>query len=298
MARLQANGITIEYERSGPENGEPLLLIQGVGAQLIRWPDALCARFAAAGFHVIRFDNRDAGLSTHMRDAPVPNLAAVQDAQRRGEQPALPYTLNDMADDTAALLDGLDIARTHVLGISLGGMIAQALAIRHRERVVSLNIFMSQSGNPDLPPSDEQKMRKLATAAPDPMRDLEGYLRHSVDLNQTLGSPLYPTPEVELREFARQAALRAYNPAGALRQLAAGRGSPDRRTQLGELGLPTLIVHGRADGLIPPESGEDIARSIPGAWLLMVDGMGHDLPPQLFELFASSVIANCHRATQ
>lgn len=298
MAQLQANGITLEYERSGPEHGEPLLLIQGVGMQLIRWPDVLCAQFAAAGFHVIRFDNRDAGLSTHLHDAAVPNLAAVQAVHQRGEHPALPYTLNDMADDTAALLDGLDIERAHVLGMSLGGMIAQALAIRHRARVASLNIFMSQSGNPDLPPSDAEKIRVLAKAAPDPMRDMEGYLRHSVDLNQTLGSPLYPIPEADLREFARQAALRAYNPAGALRQLAAGRGSADRRAQLRELDIPTLVVHGRADGLIPPEGGEDIARAIPGAWLLLVDGMGHDLPPQLFELFASNVIANCRRAAR
>jgi pimeloyl-ACP methyl ester carboxylesterase len=255
----------------------------------------LCKAFEHAGFRTLRFDNRDIGRSTHI-DAPVPDIAAVVEARRQGREPELPYTLSDMAADTVGLLDALGIARAHVFGVSLGGMVAQVMAIEHRERVRSLSIFMSQSGNPDLAPSKPEAMAILSKRAPDPREDREGYLRHQVELNRTLGSPDYPAPEAGLRAFATLAAERAWNPAGAARQLAAARGATDRRPALRALSIPALVVHGVEDPLIPVEHGADIARAIKGAWLLELNGMGHDLPAELTDLFVSAVGANCVRA--
>ena len=298
MPRASANGVGIEYELSGPADGPVLLMIHGVGAQLIRWPPALVDGFERAGFRTLRFDNRDIGLSTHMDGAPVPDIGAVIAARREGREPDLPYTLSDLAADTAGLLDALGIARAHVLGVSLGGMVAQVMAVEHRARVLSLNILMSQSGNPDLPPAKPEALAILSRPAPDPREDREAYLRHQVELNRTLGSPAYPSPEAELRHFAALAADRAWNPAGPARQFAAARGGADRRAQLRELSVPTLVIHGVDDPLLPVDGAADIARNLPGAWLLEIGGMGHDLPAELLDLFVSTIAANCARATR
>ena len=296
MAQAKANGITIEYEMSGPADAPVLLMIHGVGAQLIRWPQALIDRFHRAGFRTLRFDNRDIGLSTHMDSAPVPDIAAVVAARRQGREPELAYTLSDLAADTTSLLDALNIAGAHVLGVSLGGMVAQVMAIEHRARVLSLNIFMSHSGNPDLPASQPEAMAILSKRAPDPFADREAFLAHQVALNRALGSPGYPASEAELRTFAAQAADRAFYPLGPARQMAATRGAGDRRPLLRQLSVPALIVHGGDDPLFPPECGTDLAQSIKGAWLLAAGGMGHDLPAELFALFVCTVSANCARA--
>jgi len=295
MPNVASNGIQLEYERLGPPNGETILLIHGVGAQLIRWPQNFCDRLVAAGFQVIRFDNRDVGLSTHMDGAPMPDLNAAVAAKQRGETPDLPYTLADMAADAAGLLDALNIASAHIVGVSLGGMIAQVLAIEHRTRVRSLAILMSHSGNSDLPPSDPLALTALATPAPDPRVDEEAYLQHSVRLNHTLGSPAYPVDEPVLREFARRAARRSYNPRGAARQLAASRCAPDRRQALRALDIPTLVIHGTEDRLIPVAAGVDIAGHIPKALLLTIEGMGHDLPEQLIDILVGTIGINTRR---
>ncbi len=295
MARTQANGITIEYELSGPAQGPVLLMIHGVGAQLIRWPPALIGGLETAGFRTLRFDNRDIGLSSHMDEQGLPDLAAVAAARAQGREPVLPYTLSDMAADAVGLLDGLGIAAAHLLGVSLGGMVAQVMAIEHGARVRSLNLFMTHSGNPDLPPSNPDALAILATRAPDPQRDRGAYLDHQVALNRALGSPRYPTPEAELRTLAARAADRAYNPAGPARQLAVGRGAPDRRAWLSKLSVPTLVVSGSDDPLFPPECGRDLAASIAGAWLLELGGMGHDLPAELFDVFIGAVRDNAAR---
>lgn len=295
MAQVQANGITIEYELAGPADGPVLLMIHGVGAQMIRWPQALLDSLQAAGFRTLVFDNRDIGLSTHI-DAPIPDLNAALSARVRGEEPDLPYNLSDMAADTAGLLAALDIASAHVMGVSLGGMIAQQLAIEHRERVRSLTIVMSQSGNPDMPPSKPEAIAILSNRPPDYQADLEGYLRHQVELNRTVGSPAYPVPEADIRDFAQRAANRAWNPAGTARQLVAGRASADRREQLRALDIPALVIHGEDDPLITIESGLDIAENIAKSWLLRVRGMGHDIPAELVGLFTHTIQANCARA--
>jgi pimeloyl-ACP methyl ester carboxylesterase len=296
MARVEVGGIAIEYELSGPQDGPVLLMIHGVGAQLIRWPPALIERFERAGFRTLRFDNRDVGLSSHLNHLGIPDIAAIVAARSAGQVPDLPYTLSDMAADTVGLLDALDIASAHILGVSLGGMIAQVMANEHRARVLSLNLFMTQSGNPDLPPSDPAALAILSKRSPDPKQDREAFLSHQVALNRALGSPAYPAPEAELRAFAALAADRAYNPAGPARQLAAARGAPDRRPQLRQLSVPTLVVHGGDDPLFPPECGTDLARSIAGSWLLEPGGMGHDLPAELIDLFVNTTGTNCARA--
>lgn len=296
MARAKSNGIEIEYELSGPADGPVLAMIHGVGAQLVRWPDAFCGKLTSTGFRILRLDNRDVGLSTHMDDAPVPDVAAVGEARRQGLEPALPYTLSDMASDVVGLFDAIGIDRAHLLGVSLGGMIAQVIAIEHPTRARSLNIFMSQSGNPELPQSRPEALAILSKRAPDPHQEREAYLRHQVELNRTVGSPAYPVPEAELRRYAALSADRAWNPLGPARQLAAGRGGADRRPFLRNLSLPAVVIHGMADPLLPVESAPDLAGALPGAWLLEIDGMGHDLPAALFDLFTGVVAANCARA--
>jgi pimeloyl-ACP methyl ester carboxylesterase len=296
MPQAQANGITLEYEVCGRPDGRPLLLIHGLGAQLIRWPQALVDGFAAAGFRVIRYDSRDVGLSTHMDAAPVPDLAAALEACRRGEDPGLPYTVADLARDAAGLLDRLGIERADVLGVSLGGQVAQTLAAAQPERLLSLNVFMSHSGAPELPPAQPQALAQLTGAAPDPFAAEAAFLDNAVAMGRALGSPDYPIPEADLRRFALAAARRAYYPAGAARQLAAGRTAPDMRPALRRLDIPTLVVHGADDPLIPLAGGEDIARNVEGSLLLTIKGMGHDLPPQLFEVFIDAVAMNVRRA--
>jgi pimeloyl-ACP methyl ester carboxylesterase len=296
MPQVTANGIAIEYAISGPRDGPPMLLIHGVGAQLIRWPQGLCDRLMAAGFRVLRYDSRDIGLSTHMLDAPIPDLAEVTKARRQGREPKLPYTLADLADDAAGLLAALDIAAAHVVGVSLGGMVAQQLAIAKPERVLSMTSIMSQSGNPDLPGSSPEALAKLSAIAPDPATDREGYIGHQVSLNRVLGSPAYPAPEDTLRQTAALVADRNYYPPGAARQLAAGRSAPDRRPGLRQLSLPVLVIHGSDDPLMPPVCGQDTADNVPNAWFLQINGMGHDLPEPLLDLFVANIVANCARA--
>jgi pimeloyl-ACP methyl ester carboxylesterase len=296
MAQVTANGIGIAYELDGPAEGPVLLMIHGVGAQLVRWPEALCAALAAAGFRTLRMDNRDIGLSTHMDGAAVPDLAEVTRAKAEGRVPDLPYTLSDMADDSAGLLDALGIERVHVLGVSLGGMIAQQLAIAHPAKVASLALMMTQSGNPVLPPSNPEVLAMLAKRAPDPVSAREDYLSHQVLLNRTIGSPAYPAPEADLRAIAARTAERAWNPLGPARQLAAARAAPDRTPALRELRVPTLVIHGADDPLILPECGDDLAAAIPQAWLLKPGGMGHDLPTALTGLFVATICANVERA--
>lgn len=298
MAQAKVNGITLEYEIEGPADAPVLLMIHGVGAQLIRWPPAFCKALVEAGFRILRFDPRDIGLSTHMDDAPVPDLAKVLEARARGEEPDLPYTLSDLAADATGLLDALGIRSAHVLGISLGGMVAQVIAIEHPARVDSLAIMMSQSGNPGIPPSRSEALAALTKPAPDPVHEREAYLDHQVERNRVLGSPAYPVPEAELRRFAALAAERAWNPRGTARQLVAGRGSADRRALLRKLSVPALVLHGADDPLIPVEAGEDIADSIRGSWFVKIDGMGHDLPSELFGLFVAAIGANAARAAR
>ncbi|TDD42862.1 alpha/beta hydrolase [Nonomuraea terrae] len=265
--RVTANGIDIAYESFGSPDGRPLLLVMGLGAQLIQWDEDFCRLLAEQGHHVVRFDNRDAGLSTHFHDAGVP---------ARGE-PA-PYLLDDMADDTAGLMDALGWARAHVVGASMGGMIAQTLAIRHPERVLSLTSIMSTPG-PGVAPPTEAAMGALLSRPPS---DRDGVMDQSVVTWSVIGSPGYELDRELIRARAGLAYDRCFDPAGTGRQLAAINASGDRTEALAKVRVPALVLHGEEDPLVPVAGGRATAAAIAGARLVTYPGMGHDLPRALW----------------
>jgi pimeloyl-ACP methyl ester carboxylesterase len=295
MAKAQANGISIEYESFGAETAEPILLIMGLGAQMTLWPAPFCEKLAARGYRVIRFDNRDAGLSTHFNEAGVPDMAQVFGAITGGKAPDVPYTLSDMADDAVGVLDALEIPKAHIVGASMGGMIAQLVAADHPERTLSLTSIMSTTGNPDLPRSTPEAMAVLTNRPPSP-DNLEAYLAHSVAAARVTGSPAYPAEEVALRERITSDVKRAYNPTGFSRQIAAVTATGDRREKLKTITAPTLVIHGADDPLVPLAGGHDTARSIPGAEILVISGMGHDLPLALYDTLIDAIVGATKRA--
>ncbi|MFI7610028.1 alpha/beta fold hydrolase [Nonomuraea terrae] len=265
--RVPANGIDIAYESFGSPDGRPLLLVMGLGAQLIQWDEEFCRLLAEQGHHVVRFDNRDAGLSTHFHDAGVPARS----------EPA-PYLLDDMADDTAGLMDALGWARAHVVGASMGGMIAQTLAIRHPERVLSLTSIMSTPG-PGVAPPTEAAMGALLSRPPS---DRDGVMDQSVVTWSVIGSPGYELDRELIRARAGLAYDRCFDPAGTGRQLAAINASGDRTEALAKVRVPALVLHGEEDPLVPVAGGRATAAAIPGARLVTYPGMGHDLPRALW----------------
>jgi pimeloyl-ACP methyl ester carboxylesterase len=295
MPKAHVNGINIEHDGFGSEDAAAILLISGLGVQMTRWTAPFCQMLAAQGFHVIRFDNRDVGLSTHFADSPVPDLAAVAGALARGERPELPYTLDDMADDAVGLLEALGIEGAHIVGRSMGGMIAQIVASEHPERTLTLTSIMSSSGNPGLPPSSPEAMAVLTQRAPHPSQDEKGFLDHSVRAARILGSPGLPFDEAAQRAQALGEAKRAYNPAGFGRQIAAIVAAGDRRARLNTIAAPTLVLHGAADPLIPLAGGKDTAANIKGAELRVIEGMGHEIPPGLYQTVVRAIADNARR---
>jgi pimeloyl-ACP methyl ester carboxylesterase len=296
MPKVAANGIEIEYEVHGPDGGEPLLLIMGLGQQLTRWPASLIERLVGEGFRVIRFDNRDIGLSTGFDAAPTPDLPTVFGALAEGKNPGAPYLLADMADDAAGLLDALGVARAHVAGVSMGGMIGQMLAARHPDKVLSLTSVMSTTGNPAVPPATPEAQAVLF--ARPASTDLESLVEHALKAQIAIQSPAWPVnPETE-RPLLRAGIQRAYRPMGVLRQMIAVIASGDRREALKTITAPTVVLHGAADPLVPVEGGKDTAATIPGAELRIVEGMGHDLPEGVRGAFVDAVKSAAARARQ
>lgn len=294
MAQARVNGISLEYEVHGPEDGAPLLLIMGLGAQMTRWPAPLYEKLVARGMRVIRFDNRDVGLSQKFSGAP--SLADVAAALSAGEKPALPYTLDDMAADAVGLLDFLGIERAHIAGASMGGMIGQLVAADYPARVLSLTSIMSTTGNPSLPRATAEAMAVLTTRAPDPATNEAAFLDHSVRSARTIGSPGFPFDEAFLRTRALSDARRCYEPAGVARQLAAITANGDRRAKLARITAPVVVLHGEADPLVPVDGGRDTAASIPAAELQIVQGMGHDVPPGLYDVVVDAISRAVSRA--
>ena len=294
MAQARVNGIFLEYEVHGPEDGAPLLLIMGLGAQMTRWPAPLYEKLVARGMRVIRFDNRDVGLS--QKFSGTPNLADVVAALTAGEKPTLPYTLDDMAADAVGLLDFLGIERAHIAGASMGGMIGQLLAADYPGRVLSLTSIMSTTGNPSLPRATPEAMAVLTTRAPNPATNEAAFLEHSVRSARTIGSPGFPFEEGFLRARALSDAQRCYEPAGVARQLAAITANGDRRAKLARITAPVVVVHGEADPLVPVDGGRDTAASIPAAELQIVHGMGHDVPPGLYDVIVDAISRAVARA--
>lgn len=291
MASVAANGIRLEYESFGPERAPAILLIMGLGGQMTRWNVELCELLVGRGFRVIRFDNRDSGLSSHFDEAPVPDLRALQ----RGEAVAVPYTLDDMATDSIGLLDALDIERAHLAGASMGGAIAQIAAASYPARVRSLTSIMSSSGNPDLPPPTPAAATALFAPLPR-QRDRESIVADSIARYATLESPAWPTDRERLRQMFAAEYDRNFDPRGVGRQLAAIIASGDRRPLLQTITAPTVVVHGAADQLIPPACGKDVARHIAGAELRLIAGMGHDFPVALSALIADAIGTAAARA--
>jgi pimeloyl-ACP methyl ester carboxylesterase len=287
--RAAANGIEIAYETVGDPSNPALLLVMGLGTQLIHWDVELCELFAERGFHVIRFDNRDAGRSTYV-DAPVPNLRRAM----AGLRIDAPYLLDDMADDAFGLLDHLGIEAAHVAGASMGGMIAQTMAIRRPERVLSLTSIMSTTGERRMGRPKLRVWGVLLRTAP---RDKDAAVEYFVRVFRLIGSKGFPADEDRVRALAAEAYDRGHSPAGTGRQLAAIMASGDRTARLRELQVPALVFHGRDDPLIPFRGGRATADAIPGARLIAVPGMGHDLPRQVWPQLVDAVAETAARAS-
>jgi pimeloyl-ACP methyl ester carboxylesterase len=278
--------VEVCYEELGDPDGEPLLLVMGLGAQMIHWDRDFCDLLGARGYRAIRFDNRDAGRSTHLR-APPPGRAAMLLGLGR---PA--YTLDDLADDAARLLDHLGFESAHVAGASMGGMIAQVLAYRHPRRVRSLALIMTTSGRRAL---SMPTWRALGGLLARPARSREELIELLVRTFRVIGSPGYPFDEERFRALAGSTWDRGYNAAGTARQLHAITASGDRTRRLRAIAAPTVVIHGDRDPLIRPSNGRLIARTIPGAQLVMLPGMGHDLPQALWERIIGAIDANAKR---
>jgi pimeloyl-ACP methyl ester carboxylesterase len=278
--QISANGISIEVDEAGAADAPPVLLIRGLGTQMIQWPGDFRRTLTDRGFRIVLFDNRDVGLSQKLAAAGRPDMGAVMRAIREGRPPDVPYTLFDMAADAIGVLDALEIGRAHVVGISMGGMIAQVLAARYAERVRSLVSIMSSSGHPDLPPPTPEAMQVLMSAPEDPT-DRECVIRHTMKGRRVIGSPGYPQDDTSLRREVAAAYDRCYDPDGIARQMVAVISGGSRATLLAEIKAPTLVIHGADDPLVPVECGRDTAKRIPSARLEIIPGMGHEISPGL-----------------
>ncbi len=276
--RAQANGIEIVYDTFGHPSAPPILLITGLGGQMIGWRDEFCTELAEHGLWVIRFDNRDAGLSTRFDGAEPPPLPVLVWAALRRKPVEVPYTLSDMAADAVGLLDWLQIDAAHVVGISLGGMIAQTMAIEHPSRVRTLTSMLSSTGWLRLP-LPRPKARILLVATP---RDRAGAIEHSARVYRTLRGSRFPLDEAHVREAAARAYERCSTPGGSARQIAAVVASAGRQARLASVTAPTLVIHGAEDPVVPLGHGISTAEAIPGASLMVIHGLGHELPPAVW----------------
>lgn len=289
MTIAPANGISLCYDTFGDPANPPMLLVMGLGAQMTMWDPAFCEALAARGFYVIRFDNRDVGLSTRMEGGPEPDLPAAIG----GDLSSAAYTLWDMADDAIGLLDHLGIAKAHIVGASMGGMIVQAMAIRHPGRVLSMTSIMSTTGNREVGQSTPGAMAALVAPPPNSREEaIEG----AVQVMRIIGSPSYPLDEDELRRRTAEDYDRCFYPAGMARQIVAIIASGDRTEALKEVSVPTLVIHGEADPLVTLSGGQATAAAIPGARLLTFPGVGHDIPRQLMDQYVEAIVENSRRA--
>lgn len=279
MPTLKANGIEIAYERHGDPARPAVLLVMGLGGQLSMWPRVLVDDLVAAGYHVVRFDNRDIGLSAKFDGTRVPNIVAQMALRRIGISLKTPYTLADMANDTVGLMDGLGIRSAHLVGISMGGMIGQFVAASHPERIASFTALMTTTGNPKLPRPDRRVLEAIIRRGPRPA-GREAIIAASVHAFSVIGTPGEDQNTNGMRDRIAESFDRNYCPSGLARQIAAIIATGDFRKQTRAIRAPTLVIHGTADPLVPPDGGKDIARLVQGARLELIEGMGHDIPPR------------------
>jgi pimeloyl-ACP methyl ester carboxylesterase len=277
------------YQRFGNPALPPVFLIMGAGAQMINWPEGFCVELASRGLHLIRFDNRDAGLTTHFSDAPVPDFSAIQS----GDFSTVTYTLSDMAADTVGLMDALGYDSVHLVGATMGGMIAQTIAIEYPQRVRSLTSIMSTTGDSSVGQPDYSVLGNLGSP---PYDDRQAYIDWQIKSRKAIGSPKYPLDEKYVAHIAGLAWDRDHDPLGMMRQAVAVIKSGDRTEQLRSLKMPTLVIHGESDKMINISGGRAVAAAIPGAELVTFEGMGHELPRALWSEFATKIVNLIQRA--
>jgi pimeloyl-ACP methyl ester carboxylesterase len=277
------------YETFGSPHATALLLVMGLASQMLLWDDEFCEHLAAEGFHVIRFDNRDVGRSSILRDAPVPKRWQLIVRDPRGAA----YSLDDMADDAVGLLDHLEIGAAHVVGVSMGGMLAQLTALRHPGRVLSLVSIMSSTGNRKVGRANPRVAKRLLRKVP---RDREGYIEDHIENYRIIGSKGFDFEEEHKRERAGRLFDRGIHPAGSARQMAAVVTAADRTPLLRQLRIPTTVIHGDADPLVDISGGRATAAAIPDAKLVVIPGMGHDMPRQLWPQIIGAIVDNAARA--
>ena len=287
MPQIKANGIALEYASYGSNDHDTILLIMGLGAQMTRWPIGLIEMFTRRGYRVVTFDNRDVGLSHKFDEAGPGDVAAIMAARLAGKPVTAAYNIDDMANDAAGLLDALHIKQAHIVGASMGGMIAQMVAANHPNKTLSLTSIMSTTGSPDVPPANPEAMAILMNRPVS--TDLEVLGEEAVRTARTIGSPAYPADAAQIRARFLEDYRRSHYPVGFTRQIAAVMASGDRRAALTKITAPTIVVHGLADPLVPVEGGRDTAATIPGAELREIPGMGHDLPEALFSQVVDAV---------
>lgn len=286
-----ANGITLAYESFGRPSDPPVLLIMGLSSQMVMWEDEFCASLAARGFRVIRFDNRDVGLSTKFSKAGMPHINALLTGKTKGSL-VVPYTLADMAQDTLGLMDELGIAKAHIVGASMGGMIGQEIALRYPDRIMTLTSIMSTTGDPLLPGPRQEALEMLFRPIP---MDREGYISYFSEVWQLLCGPRYPMDNDTAQRLGDVTFTRGVEPAASARQFAAIIASGSRKERLVSLTIPTLVIHGSDDPLVPVEGGIDTARSIPGARLMIMEGMGHSVPKELWHEIINAIAPHAGR---
>jgi pimeloyl-ACP methyl ester carboxylesterase len=295
MTAISANGITLEHESLGPQDAPVVLLVMGLGMQLVAWPDEFCDGLVQRGFRVLRFDNRDCGLSQKLDELGTPRVPGMILRALLGLPVRAPYDLTAMAADSIGLLDVLGVRQAHVVGASMGGMIGQLLAALHPGRVLSLTSIMSTSGARHLPQPSARIRRELLRRPREPLT-VDTLLAHYEHLFGVIGSPGYPQDPAGFRMRIRRAVERGYHPAGFLRQLAAILATGDRSPLLGRITCPTLVIHGKADPLVPYQGGVDTAYKVRDARLVLLDGFGHDFPPALFGRFADMIARHATEA--
>lgn len=295
MPFVRANGVDLAYEVRGDPAAPPLLLVMGLGMPLSLWPDAFVDGLVAAGFRAVLFDNRDVGQSQRIEGEPLGSALWAIGKVFMGFPVKGVYTIEDMAEDAAGLLAALGIPKAHVVGMSMGGMIAQSLASRHPARVASLTSIMSTSGHPRASVGSPKALRAILQLPPDP-KDLGAVARHLEHVLRVIGSERFPPDDAELKAVCGRVAERGLDPQGATRQLFAILASGDRRESLKHINAPTLVIHGSDDPLLPVEGSRDVARHVPGAELWVVDGMAHDLPGPLVPALVERIAAHCRAA--
>ena len=295
MPRVTANGIQIEYETFGNPSDRALLLVIGLGGQLIWWDESLCQDLVSRGHYIIRYDNRDTGLSTKFDQAGKPDVMGTLGKILSGDRSSVPYTIEDMADDGAGLLDALGIPCAHICGMSMGGMIAQTIALRHPSRVLSLTSIYSQTGNPKLPQPKPEVLTALLTPIP---TERAAYIDYMLGFFKMVAGHGYPMDEEWVGRKMAASYDRCFYPNGIGRQVIAIMAQNNRKAALASIKVPVLVIHGTDDSLVPVEGGKETAAAIPGARLILIEGMGHDIPhggawPQIVE----AIEAHTRKAT-